>query len=188
MAPWSNRLLSPGSRNDSGPSTPSATSPVLPRGGNTRVTEGDVLENASGIPTLPGPSPSPSKRHGRSKSHPFPSLFSGRKKKHGDTVGIGGIESTDDEKVSPVPARNTALNPDAKQTKFPDKELMAGKCMTCDSSVRWPKELKVFRCTVCLTINDLKPVVLGARPRDGQRTPVLAKAGTYPGSALVTKG
>lgn len=27
--------------------------------------------------------------------------------------------------------------------------------MTCDSTVRWPQDLQVFRCTTCLTINDL---------------------------------
>ena len=34
---------------------------------------------------------------------------------------------------------------------------MTGKCVTCDSTVRWPQDLKVFRCTTCLTINDLEP-------------------------------
>ena len=34
-----------------------------------------------------------------------------------------------------------------------------GKCATCDSSVRWPQHLEVYRCTVCLMINDLKPNV-----------------------------
>ena len=188
MAPGLNKLLSPGSRNDSGASSPSTASPVHPRGGNTRITEADILENAYGIPTLPRPSPSPSKRHGRSVSHPFPSIFSGRKKKQGDTVRVGGFDSTDDEKVSPVLARSTALNPTAKQAKGPDKDLMTGKCMTCDSMVRWPNNLKVFRCTVCLTINDLKVVILEARIGDGQRTPVAAKAGTYPGSIFVPNG
>jgi E3 ubiquitin-protein ligase HECTD2 len=60
--------------------------------------------------------------------------------------------------------------------------------MTCDSTVRWPKELKVFRCTVCLMINDLKPIVLEARNEDGQRTPIPAKAGTPPGHAFGAKG
>jgi E3 ubiquitin-protein ligase HECTD2 len=190
MAPWSNRLLSPSSRNESGPSTPSAASPAQPRGGPSRVTEADILDNAYGIPTLGRPSPSPSKSrsHGRSMSHPFPSIFSGRKKKHGDTTGLGGLESTDDEKLSPVAARNTALNPTVKQAKVPDKDLMTGKCMTCDSMVRWPKELKVFRCTVCLMINDLKPIILEARRGDGQRAPVASKAGTYPGSIYGPKG
>lgn len=99
-------------------------------------------------------------------------------------MGIGGFESTDDEKVSPVLARN----PTAKPAKVPDKDLMTGKCMTCDSMVRWPKELKVFRCTVCLTINDLQPVVLEARHGDGQKAPVSAKAGTYLGAIFSSTG
>jgi hypothetical protein len=36
--------------------------------------------------------------------------------------------------------------------------LLTGRCMTCASMVRWPKDLSVFRCTVCLTINDLAPI------------------------------
>lgn len=36
------------------------------------------------------------------------------------------------------------------------KQPMTGKCMTCDSTVRWPQDVRVFRCTTCLTINDLE--------------------------------
>ncbi|KAK6359331.1 putative E3 ubiquitin-protein ligase [Orbilia brochopaga] len=37
-------------------------------------------------------------------------------------------------------------------------EMKVGPCMTCASTVRWPSHLTVFRCTVCLGINDLVPV------------------------------
>ncbi|KAK8024746.1 ubiquitin protein ligase [Apiospora arundinis] len=37
-------------------------------------------------------------------------------------------------------------------------DFRTGNCMTCGGLVRWPKELDVFRCTICLTINDLKPL------------------------------
>lgn len=37
--------------------------------------------------------------------------------------------------------------------------FVTGKCSTCDSRVRWPRHLDVFRCTVCLMVNDLKPSV-----------------------------
>lgn len=40
-----------------------------------------------------------------------------------------------------------------------DKEPVTGRCMTCDSTVRWPREVKVFRCVTCQTINDLEPFV-----------------------------
>lgn len=35
-------------------------------------------------------------------------------------------------------------------------EMTSGKCATCDCQVRWPRHLDVFRCTVCLMVNDLK--------------------------------
>lgn len=38
-----------------------------------------------------------------------------------------------------------------------EKDLVTGKCITCNSLVRWPRHLDVFRCTVCLMVNDLKP-------------------------------
>lgn len=98
---------------------------------------------------------------------------------------MAGFESTDDDGTSP--RRNAPQYAAAKQ-KVPDKDLMTGKCMTCDSMVRWPKELKVFRCTVCLTINDLKPVLLEARRGDGHRAPMAVKAGTHSGPNIAGKG
>jgi E3 ubiquitin-protein ligase HECTD2 len=115
-------------------------------------------------------------------SHPFPSIFSGKKKRAGEAGGPAGFESTDDETVSPQIVRNTGYAP-ANKPKVPDKDLTTGKCKTCDSMVRWPKELKVFRCTVCLMINDLKPIALEARRSDGHREPVATKPGTQPGLA-----
>ena len=165
-----------------------------PANARSRLTESDILEHAYGIPSLPlhaqtqhGATASakdnkPSSRagssqggggggHGRSMSHPFPSLFSGKKKRSEETtgtaaaaVGGGAFDSTDDESSS-----------SPLKQKVADKDLKTGKCMTCDSMVRWPKELKVFRCTVCLTINDLKAVVLEVR--DGHRIPVKSNTG-----------
>lgn len=43
-------------------------------------------------------------------------------------------------------------------------EPVTGKCMTCDATVRWPQGLKVFRCTTCLTINDLEPLAESTAP------------------------
>ncbi|KAH6722163.1 ubiquitin-protein ligase-like protein E3 [Leptodontidium sp. MPI-SDFR-AT-0119] len=196
MPPWSSRLLSPSTRNETGPNPVNGlpASPARPR---PRVSEADILNNAYGIPSLPPPShsshgasntskPTRTPSHGRSMSHPFPSLFSTKKKRHGESAQAAGFESTDEDSVSPIAARNIIQNPTPKQ-KVPDKDLMTGKCMTCDSMVRWPKELKVFRCTVCLTINDLKPIALEARRGDGHRAPVTAKAGTYPRSGHAQK-
>jgi E3 ubiquitin-protein ligase HECTD2 len=187
MPTWSNRLLAPSNRNESGPAAAAGISPARNRG-PSRVAESDILDSAYGIPTLP-PSQGARSRtsttrtasHGRSMSHPFPSIFSGKKKHTGEGAGAGaaGFESTDDESVSPQMVRNTAYAPANKQ-KVPDKDLTTGKCKTCDSMVRWPKELKVFRCTVCLMINDLKPIALEARRGDGHRAPVAVKPGTHP--------
>ncbi|PBP21332.1 HECT-domain-containing protein [Diplocarpon rosae] len=195
MPPWSSRLLSPTTRNEAGPGpnagNGTSTSPARPRP-RPRISEADILEHAYGIPSLPPPSRpnhgaanrSKSERtpsHGRSMSHPFPSLFSGKKKRNGESARMTGFESTDEESNSPSARRNPIQNP-APNQKVPDRDLRTGKCMTCDSMVRWPKELKVFRCTVCLTINDLKPVTLEARRGDGHRAPAVAKAGTFPRS------
>jgi E3 ubiquitin-protein ligase HECTD2 len=184
MPPWSNRLLSGSSRNELGPSTINSN-PTSP-GRSTRLSETEILENAYGIPSLPPPphasygasntsKPTRTPSHGRSMSHPFPSLFSGKKRRTADSAGAAGFESTDDDTASPDAARDNSQTPTSKQ-KVPDKDLTTGKCMTCDSMVRWPKNLKVFRCTVCLTINDLIPVILEARRGDGHRTPVPLKS------------
>ena len=36
-----------------------------------------------------------------------------------------------------------------------DKDFASGNCMTCGAMSRWPKGLKVFKCTLCMAINDL---------------------------------
>lgn len=175
MAPWSSRTSPPNSHSQHGLGT--ATSNAAPPTKSrlpSRVTESDILDNAYGIPTLhpPGSSNSRAPRpsgHGRSLSHPF-TLFHGKKKRHGENAN--GFESTDEDLVSPSQARQISQNPSTKHGKLLEKELLTGKCMTCDSMVRWPKNLSVFRCTVCMTINDLKPVVLEARRGDGHRVAI----------------
>lgn len=109
-------------------------------------------------------------------SHPFPGLFGGRRKVgdaacesvdgsgSGSALSLGaGIEGTQNHGTKGKAGDGSAM------------DLITGKCMTCDSMVRWPRELQVFRCTVCLTINDLCPVVLEARKGDGAR---VVKSGT----------
>ena len=104
-----------------------------------------------------------SHQHNRSFSHPFPSFFSSKRneKKHGnrqgnkDTVPAeadGPPDGTSDFKATAAATNNS-------KTPRGDRQPVTGKCMTCDSTVRWPQGLKVFRCTTCLTINDLEPFV-----------------------------
>lgn len=117
------------------------------------------------IPTLyPRRKPEPentSTKHGRSFSHPFPFFGGGSKKSEKRNVLKNqiNVDSTDDDDSligdgrstpsSNVPSRNASVNV--------GNGPMTGKCMTCDSTVRWPRDLKVFRCTICLTVNDLEP-------------------------------
>jgi len=119
-------------------------------------------------------------------SHPFPSLFSKKDKDGKRKQNAGDFESTDDEvTISPSLAHHTAHNPTAKQVKLPESDLTVGPCMTCDSTVRWPKDLNVFRCTVCLTINDLKPILLESKNGDRHRVPATPKAGgSYRGTTF----
>ena len=104
-------------------------------------------------------SPSPS-RHGRSYSHPFPSIFGSGKK----AENIFEINHSNDalKVLTESPFVSTGLafkdHMAANGTSLQNGEniLVTGKCITCDSLVRWPRHLDVFRCTVCLMVNDLK--------------------------------
>lgn len=95
-------------------------------------------------------------RHARSFSHPFPSLFGGSKKADKRTPvnaqGSVGVDSTDDE--TSFVRRPSRVKRD---NSLSEKEPVTGRCMTCYSTVRWPREVKVFRCVTCQTINDLEP-------------------------------
>lgn len=189
MAFWSNRPRNEPSSTSAGSHS---ISPVRAPQTRSKITEADIIEGAYGIPTLPVPSrelressngtpttTNPRRAtHGRSMSHPFPSLFPGKKKHFSDKAGGTGFESTDDESGSSQFVQNPPPISSIKQGKLPDRDLTTGNCMTCDSLVRWPKELSVFRCTVCLTINDLKRIALEARRVDGHRAPVAVSSGS----------
>jgi E3 ubiquitin-protein ligase HECTD2 len=135
--------------------------------------------------------------HARAVSlgHAFPGLFA-----RGRRGGVGANGSGDDDDSSSVPHQHhrdgkapNNLGLETRQNNhspYPkskgagsdggnlSKEMVTGKCMTCDSLVRWPRELSVFRCTVCLTINDLHPVALEVRKGDWVR---FVKAGKESG-------
>lgn len=124
------------------------------------------LPNDYEIPSLRRkPVPEPPQQgqigHSRSLSHPFPSFFGGRRqeKKSQQRSTQDEVDSsedgTNDLKRSGTKSKK-AVNPVPHNT--PSKQPATGKCMTCDSTVRWPQDLKTFRCTTCLTINDLEAV------------------------------
>lgn len=90
--------------------------------------------------------------HNRSFSHPFPSIF-GSKRSDKKSHNRGDVDGTRDTRHEESSSRNpTEEGPSHRG----DRQPVTGKCMTCDSTVRWPQGLKVFRCTTCLTINDLE--------------------------------
>ncbi|KAF4948733.1 hypothetical protein FGADI_9388 [Fusarium gaditjirri] len=100
-------------------------------------------------------------QHTRSMSQPFPSLFSSRKKRQ-NSVGAPppDLGFADDDSVMPRQAPKThARNPShTRNGPVGSKDFTTGNCMTCGSLVRWPRELKVFKCTICTTVNDLEPL------------------------------
>ena len=121
-----------------------------------------------GVPILAANSIAPSRpaqrpRHERSHSHPFPSIF-GNGRRTGGEVEADLLDDIlddfyDSTRLSPglaskdhMASANVVPQPNAEQ------DLVTGRCSTCDSAIRWPRQVQTFRCTVCLMINDLKPV------------------------------
>ncbi|KAL2021172.1 hypothetical protein VTK56DRAFT_7478 [Thermocarpiscus australiensis] len=191
MAPWPDRA---GSRRptDSDPVRSQQLSARPPHAGSTSgrlrsaslVTEFDALDtmhqsqggSSSSDDDLHPPSRPQRPRHARSMSHPFPSLFSGWKKKSGTMAGsdISGADSDGEAGPShsargkPPPTRGHRAG-----SSVGSRDFTTGHCMTCGSLLRWPRELHVFKCTICLTINDLQPVGRDPR-RDDAQEPVVA--------------
>ncbi|MCJ1403978.1 putative E3 ubiquitin-protein ligase [Xylographa trunciseda] len=170
MPSWSSRLLSTGSASNNNAShraTPQGhDGPLKPSSSETAPLETPLRSvtflASEGSPTRTSPT-SLSPRHGRSISHPFPTLFGASKRKNSkaDIQTNGGDIDTGDEEVeygkpSPRTPSQTAVAHDM------DQLLVTGRCATCDALVRWPRHLEVYRCTVCLMINDLKPAVRDA--------------------------
>ncbi len=112
--------------------------------------------------------------HSRSHSHPIVSLFNGLINSH----RVDEAEGEGDILNGPFPANplsagkllNASMASSAPNgsAQIGEKDLITGRCATCDSLVRWPKYLDVFRCTVCLMVNELKPV----SARSGEAPPM----------------
>ena len=99
--------------------------------------------------------------HGRSHSHPFPSIFGTENKEENlydpDRNDIA-LETLAEAPFLPSGlATKDYMITSGTSVQDGEKDLVIGKCITCNSLVRWPRRLNVFRCTVCLTVNDLKP-------------------------------
>lgn len=161
MAPWPQRL-NPNTATSSGPSS------SAPSNANKPLPPAPLSAINFEIPTLRSNSQqtnsgTASLNHSRSFSHPFPAFFGGGRKpdKKNATRAENNIYDTtdDDTSINGDSARpnGNAKSPSHKISQKGNKEPVTGKCMTCDSTVRWPQGLKVYRCTICMTINDLEP-------------------------------
>lgn len=116
-------------------------------------------------PPRPGSSSSPQHIHHRSTSHPLPRLF-GRKKSSGN-IRVAPDDVPLDDALVPVLDQPPLSNPTKTvngKGRADDDGNATKSCMCCDSKVRFPKGLKVFRCTSCLTINDLE--IYQPRPKE----------------------
>ncbi|KAI1820270.1 HECT-domain-containing protein [Xylaria intraflava] len=106
-------------------------------------------------------------KHSRSMSHPFPSLFSIKRKKNAAANEFGYDDDDDDDIDDDGGTQNlySSSSQAMGSSRLPPghSDFVTGNCMTCASLVRWPKELHIFRCTKCLTINDLNPSTPGPR-------------------------
>jgi len=107
-----------------------------------------------------GSIPPPRPRHGRSLSHPFYSIFTGRrdrrKKKAEADEDASGTEPQCELPTGISHAQQAGRPSDAAPPRRDGRDFSTGNCMTCGSLVRWPRELSTFKCTICSTINDIE--------------------------------
>lgn len=124
---------------------------------------------ATGLPTPVRPSVQsttsapPSKRppeYGRSTSHPFPSILrAGSKRRTRDFAAIESNfdDSDDSDEILTDKPNGKGPTENLVRKTAGDPEKNTGNCITCDSKLSWPRNVGVFRCTTCLTVNDLAP-------------------------------
>lgn len=151
------------------PSVPSSTSTA-----ERSLRRPHELHDASAMSKLDGDLPDSSYRRGhhRSISHPFTSAFTsiGRKRdkaatKHDkyekyDKEIKWDSDSDSDEVTYPIQPVSSSPRKDSNRGG-PSNGTAETKCGTCNSTVRWPQNLSVFRCSDCLMITDLEPETPG---------------------------
>lgn len=144
---------------------PPTNEPLRRSRANSRLPEFEPIRtnqvnvDSSSEDDIPISKPKRPGQHSRSMSHPFPSLFSSKKRKNARPGDQSGNEDFSEDMSPSKPKAHPSSYQNAVPRRIPrgPADFATGNCMTCASLVRWPKELHVFRCTICLTINDLKP-------------------------------
>jgi E3 ubiquitin-protein ligase HECTD2 len=182
MPPWSSRLH-PGPSTSSSNAAHSHVSAIPDAERTVPIPINDDVPILIPFDT-PRPAASARRTHSRSISHPFPSLFGGsNKKNHKGVTKQDFLDSDDDDDfVTYKPDLRSNSPRKSSQRQGPAEDFLTGRCMTCDSTVRWPRDVKVFRCTVCLMVNDLEPYRdSGDAPHHGHpgRTETPAAKGLY---------
>ncbi|RDW70612.1 HECT-type E3 ubiquitin-protein ligase [Aspergillus mulundensis] len=119
-------------------------------------------QRVTGAPFSPPSGSSYHRGHSRSISQPFASAFSGVGKRRNKSISAeANLDTDDDDDDDDIYVPNPNLISTSPRKGLPrvplKEELTTGRCMTCNNTVRWPRSLKVFRCTECLTVNDLEP-------------------------------
>jgi E3 ubiquitin-protein ligase HECTD2 len=94
--------------------------------------------------------------HSRSISNPFAGLGRKRDKTVPKYETWDSDDDNDDDLSFPQEPQSTSPRKGGNRGGSAN-DLVEGKCQTCDATVRWPRHLKVFRCTDCLMVTDLEP-------------------------------
>lgn len=160
MPPWPSRIL-PSTSSPSSHSNQVTASPSTHRNPNETDRSAFFAIDYNVpvlLPTAPTATMTTAERtrrqsHARSNSQPFPSLMNGSLLRKPEKKIINREFAADLEDDT------TGLN----QSRNPGDDMVNGKCMTCNSTCRWPKNVQVFRCMICLTVNDLEPHPVSAR-------------------------
>lgn len=169
---WPSRLLS-GSH--SSPPTNGSTQPSSSRPGNRPppVVQPHHPDSYPGpVPPSPSRTAESPRQHGRSTSHPLPRIF-GRKKSLGTLKGLD-VDGPPDDTL--VPVLNEQLTASPTRATHGKKRLdqdpnVTRPCICCATKCRFPRGLTVFRCTSCLTINDLEQYVADKKAKDDANAP-----------------
>jgi E3 ubiquitin-protein ligase HECTD2 len=104
-----------------------------------------------GIPTGPQ-----RRGHHRSISHPFTSPFTGIGKKRDKAAPKYNTYDSDSDSDDVTFSAQPTSSPRKEVKGGHGNEMTEGKCQTCNSTVRWPRNSKVFRCSSCLMVTDLE--------------------------------
>ena len=195
MPSWPSRLLhgtSAPSNTNRAPQSRGLESPPRKQGQHKTISCRDAPISAS-MNASSSPSRNRPITHGRSLSHPFTSRLdedrrTNKRVKSRDE--IEGLDAAGDENsdISTGFSRDHTFAGQAASLQHSDKELRSGKCATCGLLMRWPKNVDVFRCTICLMVNDLSSASRASPAADASVNATASNRGKGTRSVQARKG